>query len=294
MLQAVKTADLSIGYLAGGLSEGRPIILLHGWPDDALTWNRVVPALHAAGYRTYAPYLRGYGPTRFEHASTPRTGQLSALAADLIAFADALGLDRFAVVGHDWGARAAYIAAALWPERIAHVVTLSVGWGTNHPDQPMALPQIQSYWYQWYMALPRGKELLEQHRREFTRYIWDIWSPHWQALNEEFEATAASFDNADWTEIVIHCYRHRWGHAAGDPRFEALERRLHPPPAIAAPTLLLHGAADPCNLPASSENKARLFSGPYERKLLAQGGHFPHREVPDQGAAEILSWLQRQ
>ena len=108
MLQAVKTADLSIGYLAGGLSEGRPIILLHGWPDDALTWNRVVPALHAAGYRTYAPYLRGYGPTRFEHASTPRTGQLSALAADLIAFADALGLDRFAVVGHDWGARAAY------------------------------------------------------------------------------------------------------------------------------------------------------------------------------------------
>jgi pimeloyl-ACP methyl ester carboxylesterase len=253
----------------------------------------VAPELHAAGYRTYAPYLRGCGPTRFEGAPVQRSGQLSALGADLIAFAEALGLDRFAVVGHDWGARAAYIAAALWPQRVSHVVALSVGWGTNDPDQPLSLRQVQNYWYHWYMALPRGKELVEKSRRELTRYIWDIWSPHWKISAEELEATAASFENPDWAEIVIHSYRHRWNAAPGDPRYDALERRLNPPPTIGAPTLLLHGAADPVNSPATSENKERFFCGRYERRLLPQVGHFPQREAPDQVAGAIIGWLPR-
>ena len=101
MLRTVKTSHLSIGYFVDGPANGEPVVLLHGWPDDALTWNRVVAALHTAGYRTYAPYLRGFGPTRIEEAATQRSGQLSALGADVIAFGDALGLDRFALVGHD-------------------------------------------------------------------------------------------------------------------------------------------------------------------------------------------------
>jgi pimeloyl-ACP methyl ester carboxylesterase len=117
MTNTVNTSALSIGYIAGGPPNGSAVVLLHGWPDDALTWNGVAPALHTAGLRTYAPYLRGFGPTRFNDASIKRSGQLSALGADVIAFADALKLQRFAVIGHDWGARAAYIAAALWPER---------------------------------------------------------------------------------------------------------------------------------------------------------------------------------
>ena len=292
-LRTVRTSHLSIGYFVDGPANGQPVTLLHGWPDDALTWNRVVAGLHTAGYRTYAPYLRGFGPTRIEGSSTQRSGQLSALGADVIAFSDALGLDRFALVGHDWGARAAYIAAALWPERVTDVVALSVGWGTNDPNQSISLKQAQNYWYHWYMALPRGKDLVEKQRREFTRYIWDIWCPYWKVSDEEFEATAPSFDNPDWAEVVIHSYRHRWSYAPGDSRFDALERRLSPPPSISAPTLLLHGAADPCNSPATSENKERFFSGRYERKLLAQVGHFPQREAPEQVTGEIIAWLQR-
>lgn len=291
MINVARTEILSIGYIAGGSPQGTPVVLLHGWPDDALTWSGVSSALHAAGLRSYAPYLRGCGPTAFNDASTRRSGQLSALAADLIAFADALELQRFAVVGHDWGARAAYIASALWPERITRAVTLSVGWGTNHPDQELPLPMVHNYWYHWYMALPRGATLVKTKRRELTRYIWDIWCPHWKVQDAEFEATAVSFDNPDWADVVLSSYRHRWGHAEGDPAYDGLEQRLAPPPTISTPTLLLHGAEDPVNLAATSENKEPFFSGRYERKLLPRVGHFPQREDAGTVATEIVRWL---
>jgi pimeloyl-ACP methyl ester carboxylesterase len=291
MTNTVNTSALSIGYIAGGPPNGSAVVLLHGWPDDALTWNGVAPALHTAGLRTYAPYLRGFGPTRFNDASIKRSGQLSALGADVIAFADALKLQRFAVIGHDWGARAAYIAAALWPERITSIVALSVGWGTNDPNQTISLRQTQNYWYHWYMALPRGAALVERERREFTRYIWDIWCPHWKLSAPDFDATATSFENPDWAEVVIHSYRHRWGYAEGDPTFDALERRLTPPPLISVPTLVLHGEDDPCNTPTTSESRERFFSGRYERKVLPHIGHFPQREEPHRIAEEIIAWL---
>ena len=290
---SVVTPELRIGCLVGGPPDGRPIILLHGWPDDALTWTRVVPSLHAARWRTILPYLRGCGPTRFRDSATRRSGQLTALAADLVALVDALEIERFAVVGHDWGARAAYIAAALWPARVTHLVALSVGWGTNDPQQSMSLQQVQNYWYHWYMALPRGKALVETERLEYARYIWDIWSPHWKIPALDFETTARSFENPDWADVVIHSYRHRWGYAEGDPKYATLEQRLSPVPTISAPTLVLHGADDPCNSPASSENKEQFFSGHYQRTLLPRVGHFPQREAPDRVAKEILTWLAR-
>src|SRR2546423_1641026 len=171
MLSTVKTSQLSIGHFVDGPANGQPVALVHCLPDDALTWNRVAAGLHIAGYRTYAPYLRGFGPTRFEESSQ-RSGQRSALGADVIAFGDALGLERFALVGHDWGARAAYIAAALWPESVKDVVALSVSWGTNDPNQSVSLQQEQQSCHHWYMALLRGKDMVETQRREFTRYIW--------------------------------------------------------------------------------------------------------------------------
>src|SRR5262245_22912077 len=175
--QIYETARLAIACEVSGPADGTPLILLHGWPDDARTWDRVLPGLHAAGRQTYVPYLRGYGPTRFRDAETPRSGQLAALGQDLIDLANAIGLTRFAVVGHDWGARAAYIAAALAPERLSHCITLSVGWGTNDPNQTLSLRQVQNYWYHWYMALDRGAELVRDDRMNFTRHIWRIWNP---------------------------------------------------------------------------------------------------------------------
>jgi pimeloyl-ACP methyl ester carboxylesterase len=238
------------------------------------------------------PYLRGCGPTRFHSRETARAGQLAALGQDVIELADAIGLRSFALVGHDWGARAAYIASVLLPARVTHCVALSVGWGTNDPGQRLALKQVQNYWYHWYMALDRGAALVREDRRNFTRYIWTIWNPRWRISEEEFAATAASFDNPDWAEVVLHSYRVRWGLAPPSPDYAATEARLAAEPIIRVPTLLIHGGGDPCNDPSTSENKEHFFASRYQRVVLEGVGHFPQRESPAAVADAIVRFMQ--
>jgi len=291
MLEHFDTPTLSIACEVSGPEQGRPVLLLHGWPDDARTWDRVLPALRAAGYQTIVPYLRGCGPTRFRSPQTPRSGQLAALGQDVLDLADAMKLRAFAVVGHDWGARAAYIVSCLAPERLTHCVALSVGWGTNDPGQRLPLKQVQNYWYHWYIALDRGADLVREERHEFTRYIWTIWNPAWRISDEELAATASSFDNPDWAEVVLHSYRVRWGFAEKDPAYSALEARLARDPNIRVPTLVIHGGGDPCNDPSTSEGKERFFGARYERIVLDRVGHFPQREAPGPVADAILGFL---
>jgi pimeloyl-ACP methyl ester carboxylesterase len=287
------TALLRVAYEVSGDERGFPVIVVHGWPDDVRTWDPVLPALHAAGYRTYAPWLRGYGPTRFLRESTPRSGQLVALGQDLVEFAAALGLGRHALVGHDWGARAAYIASTLNGERVGACVALSVGYGTNNAGQTISYRQTQNYWYHWFMATARGERHLRGDRREFTRHVWNEWFVAYKPDAVEFERTAASFDNPDWADITLHSYRSRWGHAPGYPEYAALEARFDPVPKQRVPTLTLHGDLDPVNSPQMSEGKEGYFSGPYERRLIAGAGHFPQRERPAETAAQIVAWLKR-
>jgi len=290
----IETPTLTIACAVDGPADSRPVMLLHGWPDDATTWDEIRPALQAAGFRTIVPYLRGFGPTRFKDPDTFRSGQLAGLAQDALDLADALGLGRFALVGHDWGARAAYIAAAAAPERIAACTALSVGWGTNDPDQTLSLQQVQNYWYHWYMALDRGAELVRQDRRGFTRHIWTLWNPDWDVPESVFAAIARSFDNPDWAEITLHSYRVRWGLAPRDPSFAALERRIADDPVIRVPSLVLHGGSDPCNDPATSAGKEALFASVYRHAVLPGLGHFPQRQRPDLVLAELLPFLHAQ
>lgn len=291
-IRRVETSLLNIAYEERGPSGGFPVILLHGWPDDVRTWDGVVATLNDAGFRTIALYLRGFGPTRFRDGSTMRSGQLSALGGDVIEMAQALGLDRFAIVGHDWGARAAYIAATELSERVTRLVAISVGYGTNSSDQQLPLTQVKNYWYHWYFSLPRGIELVRNARRELGKFMWRTWSPTWQFSEDDYAKTAASFENPDWADVTIHSYRHRWGLAEGDPRYADLERRLALLPQISIPTLVLHGGADACNDPATSAGKEIFFTGRYERKLLPNLGHFPQRENPKIVAQEIIAWLR--
>jgi len=291
--QFVETSLLRVGYEAAGPSGGFPVIVVHGWPDDVRTWDAVLPALHGAGYRTYAPWLRGYGPTRFLRADTFRSGQLVALGQDLVEFTTALDLDRPALVGHDWGARAAYIASALNESRVSACVALSVGYGTNAPSQVLSYRQTQNYWYHWLMATPRGERMVRQDRRGFTRHIWNEWFAAYRPDDVEFERTAASFDNPDWTDITLHPYRVRWGHASPDPSYAEIESRFDPVPKQHVPTLTLHGSADPVNSPQTSEGKEAYFIGPYERRLIAGAGHFPQRERSADTAREVIAWLDR-
>ena len=289
----VDTSLLHIAYEAAGPEEGFPVILAHGWPDDVRTWDPVLPALHEAGFRTYALWLRGYGPTKFLERGTFRSGQLVALGQDLVDFASALGLRKHALVGHDWGSRAAYTASSLNDAQGTSCVALSVGYGTNVPNQTLPYRQTQNYWYHWLMATPRGERLIREERRAFTRHMWNEWFVAYKPDDAEFERTAVSFENPDWADITLHSYRSRWGHAAGDPSYAQLESRFNPAPKMRVPTLTLHGALDPVNSSQLSEGREGFFLGPYERRLIAGSGHFPQRECAAETATQIVEWLRR-
>jgi pimeloyl-ACP methyl ester carboxylesterase len=283
VLKRVRTKVLEIAYEESGPADGIPVLLMHGWPYDPRTYDDVVPQLVAAGCRTIVPYLRGFGPTRFLSADTPRSGQQAALGHDLKELMDALGVERAALVGYDWGGRAACIAAALWPERVRCLVT---GNGYNiqdiaRSDVPAAPEQDHRFWYQYYFHTERGRAGLAANRREFCRLIWRLWSPNWKFDDATFERTAASFDNPDFVNVTIQSYRHRFRQAAGDPALEPTEQRLAAQPTIAVPTISLNGEANGVGPPERSAGHARFFSSPYQRRVIPIAGHNLPQEVPD-------------
>ncbi len=291
-LVTVETPLLSVGCLVSGPEDGRPLMLLHGWPDSARTWDAMLPALHGAGYRTIAPFLRGHGPTRFRDAATMRSGEVVAMAQDVLDLADALGLERFGIVGHDWGARIAYTVACVAPERVAAAAVLATAWDRNDPDQTVSMPQNQALWYQWLMALERGAALVRDDRRGLTRYIWALWSPGWTVPEDDFAVAAAGFDNPDWADITVHSYRVRWSLAPKDPAYAPLVQRVAADPVISVPILMLQGGADPVALPESSKAKDGSFSGGYERVVLEGLGHFPQRQGPNAVLRRLLPFLR--
>jgi pimeloyl-ACP methyl ester carboxylesterase len=281
-VREVRTPALEIAYEESGPAEGPPVVLLHGFPDDVRAYDGVAPPLAAAGWRVLVPYLRGYGPTRFLDPRTPRSGQQAALGHDLKDFLDALGLERASLAGYDWGGRAACIVAALWPERVAALVSIG-GYNIQNiaqSSEPAAPDREYRLWYQWYFHTERGRAGLAANRRPLCRLLWQLWSPNWRFDDATYERTAVSFDNRDFVEVVIQSYRHRFGLAPGDPSLEAIEDRLAVQPLITVPTIVLHGACDGVSLPESSEAHVRFFTGPYQRRVMPVAGHFLPQEAP--------------
>ncbi|MDE2007737.1 MAG: alpha/beta hydrolase, partial [Rhodospirillales bacterium] len=276
------TPVLDIAYLCWGPEDGAPAILLHGFPDDATAYARVGPLLAARGMRVLAPWLRGYGATRFRDAATPRSGQQAALGADLIAFMDALGIERALLGGYDWGGRAACVVAALAPGRASALVSVGGYNIQNIPAAaaPAAPAQELRHWYQWYFHTERGRAGLAAHRAELSRLLWQLWSPGWAFTAEEFATAAASFDNPDFVDVAIQSYRHRYGAAPGDPAYEAMERALAGQPPIAVPSVILHGAIDGVTAAPDPAREAARFTGPFRRRTIPGVGHFLPREAP--------------
>ena len=282
-MKTVVTATLEIAYEEVGPESGSPVILMHGFPDDVHAYDHVAPALAASGWRVIVPYLRGYGPTRFRDPTTPRSGQQAALGHDLVSLMDGLSLGRAVLAGYDWGGRAACIVAALWPERVAGLVSIT---GYNIQNianalQPASPDAEYRYWYQWYFHTERGRAGLSANRRPFCRKLWELWSPNYRFDDAEYERTAKSFDNPDFVEVAIHSYRHRHQAAQGDPAFEHVEAGLAKQPVITVPTIVLHGESDGVSSPQSSEGHARFFAGPYQRGVVPVAGHFLPRETPE-------------
>lgn len=294
MQRTIRTPTLEIAYLESGPADGPAAMLLHGFPDDPHCYDQSAPLLAAAGFRVLVPWLRGYGPTRFRDATTPRSGQQAALGADLRDLMDALDIHQATLAGYDWGGRAACIVAALWPERVRGLLSIT-GYNIQSiatANRPQTAAQEHRFWYQWYFHTPRGVAGLHQNRRDICRLLWQLWSPNYNFDDAIYELTATSFDNPDFVDVVIQSYRHRYGNAPGDPALEPIEQRLATGPPITVPTINLHGAADGVNPPDNADPDANHFRGPYHRRVIPQVGHFLPREAPDavvQAVRELAS-----
>ena len=281
-LKQINAGVLNVAYAEAGPADGPPVILMHGWPYDIYSFVDVTPALAAAGFRVIVPYLRGYGATRFLSNDTFRNGQPSAIAADAIAFMDALKIDKAVLGGFDWGARTVNIVSALWPERCTGTVSVSGYLIGSQAAGKMPLPpeaELQ-WWYQFYFATERGRLGYDKNRHDFSKLIWQLASPKWKFDDATFDRTAASFENADHVNIVIHNYRWRLGLAEGEAKLDDIEKRLAEAPVISVPTITLEGDANGAPRPEPS-TYAKKFSGRYEHRTITGGiGHNLPQEAP--------------
>ena len=289
-VKQIKAGVLDVGYAEIGPSNGQPVILLHGWPYDIHSYTKVATLLSGKGYHVFVPYLRGYGTTRFLSAETMRNGQQAVLATDIIAFMDALKIDKAIIGGFDWGARTANIIAALWPERCKALVSVS-GYliGSQQANVAPLAPKAElSWWYQFYFATARGEAGYKANTREFAKLIWQTASPQWHFDDSTFAVSAAAFDNPDHVAITIHNYRWRLGIADGEKQYDAIEKKLAAGPAVTVPTVTLEGDANGAPHPAPLAYAAK-FTGRYLHHTITGGiGHNLPEEAPEAFASAIM------
>ncbi len=285
----VRAGVLDVELWRSGDPDGWPVVLLHGFPYDAHSFDRVAELLAEAGADVVVPQLRGHGGTRFVEQGTLRSGQQAALAHDLVALVDALGLETPVVAGYDWGGRAACVVAALWPGRVSGLVT-----GNGYLLQDIADSRVPSapylerkHWYQYYLHGERGRAGLREHRAALARLLWEEWSPTWRFTEEEFEATRPAFDNADFVEVVVHSYRHRYGLVDGDPAYDDTERRIAAQPPVSVPAIVLDGEHDTVTLPRARAEHEPHFTSLVDHRLLDAGHDLP-QEAPQEFARAVL------
>jgi len=294
-LRHVEAGVLDIAYFEAGPADGPVVLLMHGFPYDIHSYVDVAPMLAERGCRVIVPYLRGYGPTRFLSAATPRSGEQAAIGADLMALMDALSVPRAVFAGYDWGGRAACIGAALWPERC-------IGLGSVNSYQIQDIANALSparperevpLWYQWYFQIERGRAGLAADRRGITRILWRQWSPNWQFDEAMLERTSVAHDNSNYVDVVIHSYRHRYGLADGDPRYADIQRRLAALPPITVPAITLDGDADGVVPATDGSASAAKFSGPRVHRVIPRAGHNLPQEAPEEFAAAVMELVKR-
>lgn len=289
--QKIKVGPVEVQYFECGSPDGVPLVLLHGFPDSPVAWQAVIKELDLTKYRIVLPFLRGYGKSVVLEPDY-LGGQTAALAHDLLALTSALKIEKFHLAGHDWGARTAYSAAVLAPQRLLTLTGLASPYlaykgETAHPAQ------VHGYWYQWYFQIEAAREMLTEHRQDFCRELWRMWCPQWRFTETAFAGAAAAWDNPQFVDIVIDYYRMRHGGSLSRRAYAEAQAKLDakPQPKIGVPTLFIHGAADACDLPAGADGQEAGFTGGYERLLIPDVGHFPHRENARAVAQALLKQL---
>ncbi len=294
-MERVRTPVLEIACEMAGASGSPAVVLLHGFPYDLRAFDDVVPVLVDKGFRVITPYVRGYGATRFLDPASMRSGEQAAIAQDVVDLLNALQIGKALLAGFDWGARAACIVAALWPERVNGLVSCG---GYQIQDitaasRPADPAQEHRYWYQYYFNTERGRAGLAANRHGLCKLLWKQWSPTWRFDDATYERTAASFDNPDFVDVAVHSYRHRYGYAAGDPRYASIEARLATKPPIPVPTIALHGTEDGVTPPALNDANESRFAARYERRTLQGIGHDIPQEAPAAFAQAVIDLAAR-
>lgn len=291
-MKTIVTKQLNVAYLDIGPVNGKPVFLMHGFPYDVHSYDDVAERLAEQGFRCIIPFLRGYGPTTFKSLDIPRSGEQAALGADLLSLMDALDVPEALLGGYDWGGRAACIVAALWPERVRGLVSCGLGYNIQNianAINPAPPAEEYRYWYQYYFHTERGRAGLTSNRSELCELIWRLWSPTWEFDKATFDQTAASFDNPDFVEVVIHSYRHRFGLVSGDPTLDEIESRLSTQPDITVPSIVLLGGDDGVHPPSTTDGDAPHFTGRYERRIVPGAGHNPPQETPEAFVDAVLA-----
>lgn len=293
MMQTIRTDVLEIAYFDEGPRDGVLLLLLHGWPDSPVGFEQVSSHLHAGAFRTIAPFLRGFGPTRFLSADTPRVGGAAALVQDALDLMDGLEIQSFAVVGHDWGARTGYALAALAPERVSSLCALALAFQPRFEFRAPSYEQSRRFWYQFFMCSDKGARRVSEDPVGFSRFQWETWSPPQWFSEADFRAAARAWENADYAAITLNSYRSRWlEDELLDPRYDEVQVKLGKSERIDVPTLMIQGESDSCDPPSESEDQERYFRAGYKRLVLDGVGHFPHREAGDAVAEAVLSWIE--
>lgn len=283
-MNRIKANGLDFAYLEQG--NGPIVLLLHGFPDNAYSWSYQMPALAGAGYRTVAPFLRGYAPTQ-----VPVDGfyGIATLATDIAEFIRTVGGGRpVHLVGQDWGAIIAYAVIAAYPELVERAVVAAVPHSAQVRKSLLNVRHIQRSFHWWFFQVAELPEkAIVENDFAFIDYLWDYWT------SPGFE-DAAHIANVKKTlaepgvlSATLGYYRAMLDVSKDDPKLAHLHELINRP--ISVPTLALCGADD---LRAElMADQAEYFTGEYLFELVPDAGHFLHREKPDIVSRLVLDWL---
>lgn len=284
----VRANGLTFAYIEAG--EGPLVLAFHGFPDHPRTFRYQMQALAAAGYHVVAPFERGYAPT-----DVPPDGsyETPALTLDVLALIDALGNGHPVIVmGHDWGAVAAYRAAAMAPEKVAKLITMSVPPGNAFSRSLLSNPtQQRRSWYMYFFGTSLAEAAVERDSLAFIGRLWREWSPGWRYPDAELDSVKSVLRRPGVLHAALNYYRENLG-MSRVPRAVALDSvRQRSAGKISVPTLYFVGAQDHCIGPEVSDGIEEQFTGVFEKRIIAGAGHFPHQERPDEVNRLILKFL---
>ena len=290
MIKHISTKLLKVAYFEEGEKNKAAVLLLHGWPDDATTWNGVIEKLAEEGYRVVAPFLRGFGETTFKKDGTRRTGNPGIHAYDMIELMAELKIKRFSIVGHDWGSNIAEAMAVGWPKKIESIALISTPPRLGGmPTPPFHHARLE--WYHWFQATKRGAEAVKKDPIGFSHIMWENWSPKGWFTEETFNEVSSSWQNKDFTDVTIHSYRSRWEEAKPDPKSAKLEKKIQATKTLSLPAVYIQGEADGVNPPEFNGLLQGKFTGPFRYILMPGIGHFPSREAPIELTGHLLGFL---